>query len=180
MFYLNSFLIFSILGWCYEMTFHCLEGKIRQNILFGPWMPIYGFGILLVELIYQSLKKLKINGKKRLVYTFLLSVFLLTCLEEIGGLLIEIIFHTSFWNYESLPLSIGPYINIFISLLWGILGLIFIYIIEPILTPWIKKIPKSVSIILFLLFLLDNIISIFLKSNIGFFNKSFTFMWFIS
>ncbi|MCI8575236.1 MAG: putative ABC transporter permease [Bacilli bacterium] len=171
MFYLNTFLFFSILGYTYETIFHFLEHKMRENILFGPWMPIYGFGILCIELIHKILTKLKINGKKKLLYCFILSVIFLTIIEEIGGLIILYFFQTSFWNYESIPLSIGPYINILVSLIWGVLGLFLEYIIYPLVTPWLKKIPKWVSILLFLLLLLDNIWS--------FFNKCTAFMWFI-
>lgn len=180
MFYLNSFFLFSIIGWCYETIFHLIEGKTKQNILFGPWMPIYGLGILLIELVHKSLKKLKINGKKRILYNFLISTILLTLLEGIGGFLIEFFFSTSFWNYSSLPLSIGPYMNLFVSIIWGLLGILINYIIYPLLTPWIKKIPKWVSITCFIIFLLDHIINVFLKLNICFLNKSFTFMRFIS
>ncbi len=172
MFYLNSFLIFSILGWCYEFIFHLFEHKIRDNILVGPWMPIYGFGILIIELTNNLLKKIKINGKKRLILCFFISTIILTLLEEIGGILIQYFYNTSFWNYESIPMSIGPYINILVSLVWGFFGLLIEYFIYPLLTPWIKKIPKWVSIIIFSLFLIDNIWS--------FFNKSITFMRFIS
>ena len=149
MFYFNSFFIFSILGWSYETVFHFLEHKTRKNLLFGPWMPIYGFGILTIEFIDKLLKKLKVSGKKKILYCYIISVIALTLLEEIGGLLVQFLFHTSFWNYESIPLSIGPYINIFISLIWGFFGLLIEYILYPLLTPFIKKIPSWVSIFLF-------------------------------
>ena len=171
MFYLNTFLFFSIIGWSYETLFHFLEHKMRDNILFGPWMPIYGFGLLSIELINRFLKKLKINGKKRLMYCFVLSIILLTILEEVGGILIEFFFHTSFWNYESIPLSMGPYVNILVSIIWGILGMILEYIIYPLITPWLKKIPKWVSYTLLLFLIFDNIWSFFYKSR--------AFMWFI-
>ena len=180
MFYLNSFFLFSIIGWSYETIFHLIEGKIKQNILFGPWMPIYGIGILVIELIHKSLKKLKINGKKRILYNLIISTTLLTILEGLGGILIEFLFSTSFWNYSSLPLSIGTYMNLFVSIIWGLLGLFINYILYPLLTPWIKKIPKWVSLTCLTLFLLDNIINISLKLDISFLNKSLTFMRFIS
>lgn len=172
MFYLNTFLIFAIFGWSYESICHFLEHKTCKNLLLGPWMPIYGFGILIMELIDKSLHKLKITGKKKIIFCYIISVITLTLLELLGGLLVQYFFHTSFWNYEAIPLSIGPYINIFISLLWGLFGLLIEYIVFPLLTPWIKKIPKWVSILIFVCFLIDNIWC--------FLNKSFTFMRLIS
>jgi uncharacterized membrane protein len=172
MFYINTFLFFSILGWSYETIFHFLEHKMRNNILLGPWMPIYGFGMLIIEFLNLLLKKLKIKGKKKLIYCFILSVIIITILEELGGLYIEYFYQTSFWNYEAFPFSIGPYINILVSLIWGLSGLFLEYVIYPLVTPWLKKIPKWVSITLLFLLLIDNIWS--------FFNKSTALMWFIS
>lgn len=176
MFYINTFFLFSILGYCYEMILHFLEHHLRTQILMGPWMPIYGIGILITELLNHILSK-KYQKWKKVILCFFCSIILLTLLEELGGILIEKIFCTKFWNYENIPLSIGPYINILVSFVWGFLAMILEYILLPIFTPFLKKIPKWVSILLILLLSIDLLINGHNQSCL--FNKRFTLMRFI-
>lgn len=178
MFYLNVFLLFSIMGYSYETLFRFFKGIVQHNLLLGPWMPIYGFGILISEFVNLFLNKFLLKGKKKIFLFFILNVLLLTILEEIGALFIRFFFQTAFWNYEDIPLHIGPYINVFVSLVWGICAVFMEYVLIPILTPFIKKIPKGVSFILLIFLLLDHLWMIFTKLNICFFNVSFTFMGF--
>lgn len=157
MYYTNLLLFFSIFGYLYEMLIRLLKSIPINNLLIGPWMPIYGFGILILEWINELLNVFKIKGWKKIILCFLLSIFLLSILEWFGGILVEKIFHTSFWNYEEIPLNIGKYINIFVSLLWGLFGLFAEYILTPIITPFLKKIPKWVSYLILFFILLDHL-----------------------
>lgn len=157
MYYGNLFLIFSMFGYFYEMLIRLIRNIPGHTLFIGPWMPIYGFGVLMVEFIDRFLSLFQIRGRKKIFLNFFLSTILLTILELIGGLFVEILFKTSFWNYEQIPLHIGKYINVFVSLLWGIGSLLIVYIINPALTPFIKKIPKWVSILCFLLMTLDHV-----------------------
>lgn len=155
MIYLNIFLLFSILGYSYELIIRLVRNLSTSNLLMGPWMPIYGFGILIIFIMDLFLNKWKLKGKKKIIICFILSVLLLTILEEIGGILVEKLFFASYWNYESIPLHIGPYINIIVSFIWGIFAMLIQYLILPILIPWIKKIPHWVSYFILILIILD-------------------------
>ena len=46
--YINIFIIFSILGFLSEFIISLCMHEQKQTLLIGPWMPIYGLGILLV------------------------------------------------------------------------------------------------------------------------------------
>ena len=157
MFYLNSFLLFSILGYLGELSLSLLTHQTKETLLIGPWMPIYGLGLLIVHAIHKKLTQYKLSKKKEVFFCFLLSVISLTLLEELGGLITATLFHRSFWNYEGLFLSIGPYINVFISLIWVILALIIVYLFYPLVAPFLKKTPRLLTYTLLLLFLLDNL-----------------------
>lgn len=157
MYYLNIFLFFSIFGYTYETILRIILHSTQDYLLIGPWMPIYGFGILISEFLNSFLNKLKLKRWKKILLFFLINFFLLTIIEEIGGILVEKIFHTSFWNYEYLPLNIGPYINIFVSLLWSFSSVIMIYIILPIISKLIKKTPKIITYLLLFLLIIDHI-----------------------
>ena len=156
MFYLNAFLFFSILGFSGEFLLSFFMKQSKETLLLGPWMPIYGIGFLTTYLIDKILEKKQFTGKKKIFLCYLFSIFSLTLLEEIGGLLTFALFHKNYWDYSSIPFSIGPYINFFISLIWGFLAMIIQYIIFPKITFLFKKTPKWLTIFLFLLFILDN------------------------
>lgn len=157
MYYSNLFLFFSIFGYLYEMLIRILNNFSKTNLLLGPWMPIYGIGIVLVELINQFLNQMKIQGKKKVILCFFLSFFSLTILEWVGGLLVEKLFFKSFWNYENIPFHIGKYINVLVSLLWGFLSIFIEYVLIPILSPMIKKIPKGITWLFLILIMMDHI-----------------------
>lgn len=167
MFYVNTFFVFSVLGFGYEKITSFLLHQPKETLLIGPWMPIYGIGLLITHFINELLKKRGIHGFRKVLWCFFLSVIALTILEEIGGLLTELLFAKSFWNYEGIFLFIGPYINVFISLIWGFLAVLLEFILFPILIPFIKRIPKWLTIIIIFFFLLDNIIA--LKNNLVWF-----------
>ncbi len=157
MFYLNVFLVFAILGYSYETIFRIFLHATQDYLLIGPWMPIYGFGMLNSELVNIFLNKFCLKGWKKIFFFFVLSFFLLTIIEEIGGLLVEFFFATSYWNYEYLPLHIGPYINVFVSLLWALFATLMEYVLIPILSPFLRKVSPIISYICLFLMILDHI-----------------------
>lgn len=155
---ISFFLFFSILGFSIEYVISLICRYKKETLLVGPWMPIYGIGFLTIHLVHFLLKKKNLSSLKEKILFFILSVIFLSIIEEIGGLLTQEIFHQNFWSYEGFPLSIGPYINVFVSLLWGVIALICEYLIYPKLTPLLKKIPKQIIYILLFLLILDHII----------------------
>lgn len=162
MYYINLFLLSSVLGFVMETTlktffFH----SMNNGIMYGPWIPVYGLGAVVIMLVSRTVHR-KVSKSKffqNVVIFFVVSI-LLTILEFIGGTLIEIFFHEVFWDYSKLKFNFGNYIALEISLLWGVCSLIFIYIIEPLLWKIIKKIPKCVAILVFILFIIDFVCSI--------------------
>ena len=164
-YYLNNFLLYSIFGFLYETIVHLItSGKIVQNPFVGPWMPIYGFGIIIMIFLTRFVfNRLKMPRFLKVISLFLLTIFILTLLEELGGVITEAVFHKSFWDYTDLKFNIGKYIALEVSLGWGSACLIFLYIIKPLTDKFIEKIPKIITIILILLIIIDFICSFFLK-----------------
>mgnify|MGYP001861424662 FL=1 len=155
---LNAFLFFSILGFSGEYLGSLILNHQKETLLLGPWMPIYGLGFLFVHATHQFLKCKNLAKKKELIFCYIISVLVLSLCEEIGGLLTYHFFQKNYWDYTNLPLSIGPYINVFISLGWGFLALIIEYLVYPKVKPFFQKIPKLLTIIIFILLLLDHLI----------------------
>lgn len=168
MYYLNTFLLYSILGFLLETVRSFLvNSKFTSGILYGPWTPIYGIGIVIVILISNYLfAHLHLSRWIETFITFVIITLILTLLEWIGGILIEKIFHTVFWDYSKEAFSIGKYISLSKSLMWGVGSILFIYVLKPLLEGVIKHIPIPVTIILTLLMLSDFILTFVNKSRI--------------
>lgn len=157
MYYVNIFFIFSILG-------HILENfvyiHVDSGILYGFWTPIYGCGVLLILFIHHILKKFKINKYVHPILLFLLSAIFLSTLEYIGGSIIEMLYGRIFWDYSYQKFHIGKYTSLKMCLLWGLSSILLIYILQPLLDKWIKKIPKFITYILIFLFVIDIFVTI--------------------
>ena len=168
MYYLNTFLLYSILGFLLETVRSFLvNSKFTSGILYGPWTPIYGIGIVIVILISNYLfAHLHLSRWVETFITFVIITLILTLLEWIGGILIEKIFHTVFWDYSKEAFSIGKYISLSKSLMWGVGSIIFIYVLKPLLEGVIKRVPVPVTVILTLLMLSDLILTFVNKSKI--------------
>ena len=168
MYYLNTFLIYSILGFLLEtIRSFFVNSKFTSGIMYGPWTPIYGLGIVLVILITNYLfSHLHLSRWIETLITFIIITLVLTLLEWIGGVLIEKIFHVVFWDYSKEVLSIGKYISLSKSLIWGVGSIIFIYVLKPLLEGVIKRVPVPVTVILTLLMLSDLILTFVNKSKI--------------
>lgn len=168
MFYINCFLLYSILGYLLEtLAAFITKSNFKSGILFGPWTPVYGLGAVLIILISRYFfVNLHMPRWKETIIVFIVITFVLTLIEWIGGIGIEFLFKKVFWDYSSDPTSIGHYISLRMSLIWGIGSIIFIYVIYPFLKHFIKHIPLYVTIPFALLFLFDVIYTIVTKEKI--------------
>lgn len=168
MYYLNTFLIYSILGFLLEtIRSFFVNSKFTSGIMYGPWTPIYGLGIVLVIIISNYLfSHLHLSRWVETLITFIIITLVLTLLEWIGGILIEKIFHVVFWDYSKEAFSIGKYISLSKSLIWGVGSIVFIYVLKPLLEGVIKRVPVIVTVILALFMLSDLILTFVNKSKI--------------
>ena len=168
MFYINCFLLYSRLGYLLEtLAAFITKSNFKSGILFGPWTPVYGLGAVLIILISRYFfVNLHMPRWKETIIVFIVITFVLTLIEWIGGIGIEFLFKKVFWDYSSDPTSIGHYISLRMSLIWGIGSIIFIYVIYPFLKNFIKHIPLYVTVPFALLFLFDVVYTIVNKEKI--------------
>lgn len=163
MYYINMFFIYSILGHIIETFFYTI-GSGESGILYGFWTPIYGFGCVFILIMYDYLiTHRKLARWVENILIFLTGAIFLTLIEYLGGNLIEYLFGVVFWSYENLPLHIGNYISLEMALVWGIASLVLIRIFRRLFDFIEEKIPKLITWILIVLFLLDVIATIYFK-----------------
>ena len=83
-------------------------------------------------------------------------------MEWSAGNLIELLWGKVFWDYSDLKYNFGHYIALEISLVWGVFILIFMYVLRPLIDKFIKKIPRFISYLVLVLFIIDCILTCFL------------------
>ncbi len=156
--YALLFLFGSILGYFVESFYLFINGfnYLNHGFLFGPWLPIFGFGVL----IYYLISKSKIKTQ----YKFLLFALGPTVLEFIVGLFFKYVYKVSLWNYSKEDFNLLGIISPKYVFYWFVLGLIFYYLFYPNLNKISKKIKnykylKIITIILYVIFGIDIILS---------------------
>lgn len=164
-YYINTFFVYSILGFLIETISFLITGNSGSSgILYGPWTPVYGIGVIIIILVTKYIfKNFKLNRFIKIVLVFLTVTILLSLIEWLGGILIEFFFHQVFWDYSNHKYHIGKYIALDMSLIWGIMSVLFIYCINPWMDKLVKKIPYFVTCILITGFIVDIILTLIFK-----------------
>lgn len=153
------FIIYSFLGWCMEMVvcYFAIRKWVNRGFLIGPICPIYGWGCLLIILL------LKRYLDDPLVL-FVMSMVLCSLLEYYTSYLMEKLFKARWWDYSHKKYNINGRICLDNILAFGILGLLMMYFINPFVVKMLGfvsiKVLNIVAIIIFVIFLIDNIVSL--------------------
>ena len=104
-------------------------------------------------------QNLHLNRIVETLIVFVCVTIILTLLEWLCGILIEKLFHITFWDYSNYKFHIGKYISLEMSLLWGVGSIILIYLVIPYVCEFIKKIPFFITMFLSSLFIIDVIVT---------------------
>lgn len=158
------FLFGCFVGWIYEEIFYWFaEGILRnRGILYGPWLPIYGMGALGI----YFLKPLK----KHPILLFLLCIAVTGIVEYIIGFAGIKLFGLRLWDYRGLFLNIGGIVCFRSVISFGIMGILFHYILEPMGKRLYDKVPfaimKLICLVFVLLLLIDCVLSLLFRTPI--------------
>lgn len=164
MYYINIFLIYSFLGFIFENIMRIfLTTNFDSGILYGPWTFIYGIAIFIIMALNKFLKGFKMPKIVEVIIFFITVTILMTLIEFTGGMLIEKIFHTVYWDYGEFKFHYGHYISLEVSLLWGTFATLVNYLVTPKINKLEKKIPWYVTGIILLIFIVDVVLTIKLK-----------------
>lgn len=161
----NCLIFYSILGFILESTIYKIKkSKRHSGICYGPITYVYGFGILgLNALDKYFLSQIKGNKIKKLFITFLSATILMSLIEFLGGIILYKVFQIRLWDYSNKPYNLGRYVCLELSIIWGILGCLYLYFVKKVFDPLLKKIPKKVSIALMIIQFIDIIFVIMNK-----------------
>ena len=136
------FMIGSIIGYIVEMIVALVQKghlESRQGVIYGPFTPVYGVGIVIYYLCFS---KIKTRQKSKI---FLISMLIGGIIEYLCSFLQEKIFGTVSWDYSNWMLNINGRTTLIHCTYWGLAGLLYISLIEPII-PKIEKIIEKNTI----------------------------------
>ena len=168
-FYVCCFLIYCIIGWIYEVIweFAIGNGFVNRGFLYGPYLPIYGFGVLtllfiLHKVLHSKIKIFKINITPLIV--FLLILLIVSIIEYCASVGMELLFHKRWWDYSYDKFNLNGRISLRNSSLLAIGAFALIYLVQPILDKLFEnrneKIMKVIATSIISIISLDFIITI--------------------
>ena len=164
--YFLLFLTYSVAGWVIEVVGKLIEKKkfINRGFLIGPYCPIYGTGAILITLL---LKKYVPDP----FALFIMAILVCGTLEYLTSYLMEIIYHARWWDYSQRKFNINGRVCLNTIIPFGLLGMFIMYVSNPFLIGKFEALPELalnlLSGILLIIFVLDNIISTNIISNVG-------------
>lgn len=148
------FYTYCFFGWVWESCYVSLKERrwINRGFLYGPWLPIYGTGAIVI-----LLSTLKFQDSIPLIYVA--GMVGASLLELVTGWLMERLFHMRYWDYSKQPLNVNGYICLPVSLAWGGFSLLLVKVIHPQIDKLVALIPDRwvypVSLVLTVLFVVD-------------------------
>jgi uncharacterized membrane protein len=154
------FFLFSFVGWLWEVSLHLFEDRmfVNRGVLFGPWLPIYGAGGVLILVLLKHF----FDKPGRL---FFMIMAVCGIVEYATGWFLETYFHTRWWDYRDYTLQIQGRVCLIGLLIFGIGGLALTYIIAPKIDDKLNNISgrtkELLCILLVFIFILDCFYSIY-------------------
>ena len=137
--FIAAFFIYSILGYLCEVAYCSIPQHrfVNRGFLYGPYLPIYGFGAAIVTVIISPLRPYP-------PAVFLLSMIMTSCLEYFSSWLLERLFSVKLWDYSKHRVNINGRVCLLNSTLFGILGLVLEYLIDPPVMKLLSAVPAAV------------------------------------
>ncbi len=118
-----------VFGFIYEELFYRIDLGyfVKRGTTFGPWIPIYGFGGVLIFLLTRRFVRFP-------PAVFLLSALISGVLEFATGYVLYEFGHTRLWDYNTEIWNwgnIGGFVCARSVLFFGVSGILLLYAVSP-------------------------------------------------
>ncbi len=143
--YIMVFTVSAHIGWLYETILTSVRwgNFAERGFLQLPLCPIYGFGAVILLLLFGRLKSS--------IVIFLVSTVVTTMIELAASYLLEYFLHRQLWTYKHWPLHFQGRISFWSSVLFGVLAVLLIKIIYPLTRYALNNLTKRSRVFLSLL-----------------------------
>lgn len=141
-----TFFLYCFLGWLWEVLYVSIKQRkwTNRGFLFGPFLPIYGFGAI-VMLLSTS----KVRDNLFLIYLF--GTLGATSLEFIAGVAMETLFKVRYWDYSYRKFQYKGYICLHSTIGWGFFSVFLVKVLNVPVEKFIFSLSsKSISTIIIL------------------------------
>lgn len=165
MVYFLLFLIYSFCGWALEVLGKLIEKRrfINRGFLIGPYCPIYGFGALAITFL---LKRYSDDA----ITLFIMAILVCGVLEYFTSYIMEKLFKARWWDYSQKKFNINGRVCLDTIIPFGLLGLFITYVSNPFFLDILNKLSFTwlaiLSCCLFIIFIVDNILSFNIISTV--------------
>ena len=133
------FLFGCLFGYVVEVIWSYYRFRVFINhtsLVIGPFNMVYGFTAAVLSLVLTRFKK------SNVFKLFIISFITGTVLEYIISFCMEMVCGFVAWDYSRYILNINGRVCLKYSIFWGILGVVWIKLIESKVLELIKKIPR--------------------------------------
>ncbi len=121
------FAAYSFIGWVLEVIYRSLPQKrfVNAGFLYGPFVPIYGVGALLIISLSIPISKFPVIAQ---LFCFGVAT---TIIELITGLAVEKYFGFKLWDYSDNKYNYKGIICPLYSVFWALMSVFFISLLHP-------------------------------------------------
>lgn len=149
------FVIGSVFGFFAEMGYALVYTRaleIRQGLIYGPFIQIYGMGAVAYYILISKIKEPK--------KAFISGMVMGGSLEYLCSFFQEIFFGTISWDYSHLFMNLNGRTSLLYCVYWGIIAILYMKMIYPAfqkMEPLIDKMSVRVVTVFFMLFMVFDI-----------------------
>lgn len=163
--YFFLFLIYSVMGWCMEVTLGIINNKkfVNRGFLIGPYCPIYGWGGTLITILLNDFKDYPIA-------VFSMAIVICGVLEYLTSFFMEKIFKARWWDYSKNKFNINGRVCLETIIPFGLLSCMIIYITNPFFIGQLERVSdetlKIWYIVCLSIFSIDSFVSLVVISGL--------------
>ena len=137
------FIAFSVAGWLWEVSLHMIQtGEFaNRGTMYGPWLPIYGTGGVVVLILCSRFRK-------NPIIEFITAVVLCGIIEYFSSWYLEVTYHQRWWSYDGYFLNLNGRICAEGLLVFGIGCCAVVYMLAPVFDYYVSKLPAFIIYLL--------------------------------
>lgn len=141
------FIIFCVAGWIWECIYMSILDKnlVNRGFLTGPYIPIYGFGGLLVQIAFGQWSDGFLTPNTLKIY--IVGALSATLLEYIVSYVLELVFNARWWDYSEYKFNLNGRICLIASLFWGLISVVCVQIVNPFLIKVLHNIDRDIKLV---------------------------------
>ena len=164
--FIALFFLFSFVGWVWEVLLHVYKdhGFVNRGFMYGPWLPIYGFGGAFIILLLSKYK----NNKPKL---FGMTMLLCGTLEYLTSFALDYFQNSQYWDYKQMFMNVNGRICLAGLIAFAIGGFVGVYILGPFTKRMLEllgmKKTRILCIVLIAVFIADLSVCVIKGPNTG-------------